>query len=136
MKKIFLLVLTLLLAACQSKPVTGEPVTVGSGSYKSVSSEELNSMLKNKDFVFVNVHIPFEGNIPDTDLSIPYNEIEQNLSQLPADKDAKIVLYCRSGRMSQIAAETLVSLGYTNVWDLEGGMVDWEIAGYTLEDTP
>jgi len=79
------------------------------------------------------VHIPFAGNISDTDLSIPYDDIEENLSQLPSDKNAKVVLYCRSGRMSQIAAEKLVSLGYTNIWNLKGGMVDWEQAGYNIE---
>jgi rhodanese-related sulfurtransferase len=89
--------------------------------------------LKNKDFVLINVHIPFAGNIPDTDLSIPYNELEQNLSQLPADKNEKVVLYCSSGRMSEIAAEELTSLGYTNVWNLKGGMVEWQQAGYPLE---
>jgi len=90
-------------------------------------------MLKNKDFVFVNVHIPFEGDIAATDLSVSYDQIAQNLSQLPSDKNAKIVLYCRSGRMSEIAAEELVSLGYTNIWNLEGGMVEWEQAGFDLE---
>lgn len=135
MRKILLLLgLVFVVAGCQSQPVTGETVIVAGGSYKSVSSSELNTMLANKDFVFINVHIPFAGNIAGTDLSIPYNEIEQNLSQLPADQAAKIVLYCRSGRMSQIAAEKLVSLGYTNVWDHKGGMVDWEQAGYSLEE--
>jgi len=130
---IFVLGAVLVLAGCQSKPVTGEPIIIGSGSYKSVSPNKLKTMLKNKDFVFINVHIPFAGDIPGTDLSIPYDQIEQNLSQLPADKNARVVLYCRSGRMSQIAAETLVSLGYKNIWDLSGGMAAWEQAGYPLE---
>lgn len=129
----FLLPMVILLAGCQSKSITGETVTISGGSYQNASVTDLQTMLKSKDFVLVNVHIPFAGNIPDTDLSIPYDEIEQNLSQLPSDKNAKIVLYCRSGRMSEIAAEELVSLGYTNVWNLKGGMVDWEQAGFELE---
>jgi rhodanese-related sulfurtransferase len=134
MKKVsFLLLLIILLAGCQSRSVTGETVPVGSGSYQNASVADLQTMLKNKDFVLINVHIPFAGNIPSTDLSIPYDEIEQNLSRLPSDKNAKIVLYCRSGRMSEIAAEKLVSLGYTNVWNIAGGMVEWEQAGLELE---
>ena len=138
MKRFLLLALTaIFLAACQGQPaqVTGETVNVAGGSYRNVTPDELNAMLKNKDFVFVNVHIPFEGNIANSDLSLPYDQIAepQYLSQLPADKNARIVLYCRSGRMSQIAAEELVKLGYTNLWNLAGGMVDWEGAGYELE---
>ena len=134
MKKIFFLLFTIvLLVGCQSKPVSGIDVSVAGGSYKNVEPKELNSMLKNKDFVLINVHIPFAGDIAKTDLSIPYDQIEQNLAQLPADKDAKILLYCRSGHMSQIAAEKLVSLGYTNIWNLKGGMNDWEQAGFDLE---
>ena len=132
-KPIFLFVAVLILTGCQSKPVTGEAIIAGDGSYKSISAVELNTMLKDKDFLLVNVHIPFAGNIPGTDLSIPYDQIEQSLSQLPADKQAKLVLYCRSGRMSQIATERLVALGYTNIWDVTGGMVDWEQAGFQME---
>ena len=102
------------------------------GSYTDVSVAELQTMEANKDFTFINVHIPFEGNIAETDLSIPYDQIAQNLVKLP-DKDAKIMLYCRSGRMSAIAAETLVGLGYTNIWNLSGGMSAWESAGLALE---
>jgi rhodanese-related sulfurtransferase/predicted small secreted protein len=137
MKKIILVLLAaIVLAACQSKSVAGEPVTVADGSYKNVSADELEAMLKDKDFMFINVHIPFAGNIADTDLSIPYDQISApvNLSQLPSDKNAEIVLYCRSGRMSTIAAEKLVSLGYTNIWNLTGGMVEWEQAGYSIEN--
>lgn len=135
-KTVLALLAVILLAACQSQPaVTGEVVSVDGGSYKNISADELNSMLKDKDFVFVNVHIPFAGDIPNTDLSIPYNEVTDStyLSLLPADKDAKIVLYCRSGRMSQIASEELVALGYTNVWNFKNGMVEWERAGFELE---
>ena len=128
-----LLSLVMLLVACQSNSVTGEDVAAAGGSYKDVSPQELNTLLKDKDFIFVNVHIPFAGNIDGTDLSIPYDQIEQNLSQLPADKDARIVLYCRSGHMSQIAAEKLVALGYPDVWNLKGGMIDWEKEGFELQ---
>jgi rhodanese-related sulfurtransferase len=137
MKKIFLLsavlFIALLVAGCQSRSVSGEEVSVRGGAYRNITPRELSTMLKSKDFVFINVHIPFAGNIADTDLSIPYDQIEQNLNLLPADKNAKIVLYCRSGHMSKIAAEKLVSLGYTNIWNLEGGMADWEKAGYQIE---
>jgi rhodanese-related sulfurtransferase len=133
-----LFVLAFLLFACQSRSVqnTAEKVNVDGGSYTNLKVEELHNMLQDKDFVFVNVHIPFEGNVAETDLSIPYNEISdpKNLSQLPTDKNAKIVLYCRSGRMSEMAAETLVKLGYNNIWNLDGGMVAWEQAGYPLLD--
>ena len=131
---IFILALT----ACQSKPVdmVGEKVKASGGEYHNVNAQELNAMLDNKDFLFINVHIPFEGNIADTDLSIPYDQITElaNLAQLPVDKNAKIVLFCRSGRMSAIAAEELMKLGYTNVWNLKGGMLEWQHAGFEIQD--
>lgn len=140
MKRLFTLMLTLALAltACQSQSaeINGQKVSVDGGEYTNVNVDELNAMLKNKDFVFVNVHIPFEGSIAGTDLSIPYDQIAvpDNLAQLPADKNAKIVLYCRSGRMSAIATEELVKLGYTNIWNLDGGMAAWERAGFEIQD--
>ena len=134
----FLLVFVLLIAAsiaigCQFKSVTGETVTLKNGSYQTITADGLNSLAKNKDFVLMNVHSPFAGNIVGTDISIPYDQIENDLSQLPTDKSTKIVLYCRSGHMSTIAAEKLVSLGFTNIWNLKGGMLEWEKAGYPIE---
>ena len=89
-------------------------------------------MLQAKNFPLINVHIPYEGEIASTDTLIAYNEIDQHLDRLPADKTASIVLYCRSGRMSTIAAEQLVKLGYTHIFNLDGGMIAWEKAGYTV----
>jgi len=137
---IWLILAAVLVAACTSSTPTqpaveveGKKVSVDGGSYTDVSVTELQTMLVDKDFTFVNVHIPFEGNIAQTDLSIAYDQIDQNLDKLPPDKNAKIVLYCRSGRMSAIAAKTLVGLGYTNIWNLSGGMVAWEQAGLKID---
>jgi rhodanese-related sulfurtransferase len=107
-------------------------VQVEGGSYTNVNAAGLKAMLKNKDFLLINVHIPYEGEIEQTDLFIPYNEIEQNIEKLPANKDAKIFLYCRTDRMSIIAARALVNLGYTNIWYLDIGMIGWEKSGYPL----
>lgn len=111
----------------------GERVSVSGGTFTRLSPAELRNMKNKKDFPVVNVHIPFAGNLPGTDLSIPYNEIDQNLDKLPEDKGAKIVLYCQGGPMSYDAAKTLVSLGYTNVSDLDGGMEAWQSAGFDLK---
>lgn len=125
----------LLLTACQSKStlVVGKQVQVQGGVYTEVSVSELRYKLKNKDFTLVNVHIPFEGNIPNTDVTITYDQIAQSLDRLPTDKNAEIVLYCHSGRMSTIASETLVGLGYTSIYNLDGGMVAWKNAGLIIE---
>jgi len=138
MKQVFLISLFLLvtLTACQSsvEEITGKEVTTADGSYKNITPADLDTMLKNKDLILVNVHIPFAGNLADTDLSIPYDQISalENLAQLPADKDAKIVLYCRSGRMSEEASRELIDLGYTQLWDVPGGMIAWESSGHEL----
>lgn len=93
---------------------------------------QLAAMLAQKNFFLVNVHIPYEGEIKDTDAFIAYDSIADNLDKLPQDKNAKIVVYCRSGGMSAIAAIELVRLGFTQVSDLAGGMIDWEKSGYKI----
>jgi rhodanese-related sulfurtransferase len=114
----------------------GTRVEVPGGAYTNVVALEMKNMLEAKDFFFVNVHIPYEGEIARTDAFIPFDKVEQQFDRLPARKDAKIVLYCKSDRMSTMAAETLVRLGYTNVWNLKGGMVGWRQRGYSLLSAP
>lgn len=110
----------------------GRTVSVPGGEYTNINPSQLQAMLLEKDFLFVNVHVPFSGDIPETDVSIPFNQMEQNLDELPDDKDAKIVIYCRSGSMSRDAVQDLARLGYTNIWNLEGGFIAWEQAGLPL----
>ena len=64
-----------------------------------------------------------QGHIPGSIL-IPYTEIENKAEEMLPDKDAQILVYCRSGRRSKIAAESLSKLGYTNVKEF-GGIIDW-----------
>ena len=64
-----------------------------------------------------------EGHIPNAIL-IPYTEIENKAEEMIPDKNAQILVYCRSGRRSKIASESLAKLGYTNVKEF-GGIIDW-----------
>jgi len=81
--------------------------------------------------VTVNVHVPDEGSISGTDLWIPFDEVAARESELP-DPSTPLAVYCRSGRMSAIAVETLARLGFTDVVELKGGMISWEEAGKPL----
>ena len=64
-----------------------------------------------------------EGHIENAIL-IPEYEIKDRAEKELPDKDALILVYCRSGRRSKIASEELVKLGYTNVKEF-GGIIDW-----------
>lgn len=64
-----------------------------------------------------------QGHIPGAIL-IPDYEIEEKAEQVLRDKDQLLLVYCRSGRRSKLAAEALVALGYTNIKEF-GGIIDW-----------
>ena len=138
---VLFLTLVLVLGACggDAAAPAGEAAPVNDlapnrDGYVDISVDQLAGMLEEKDFTMVNVHIPYQGEIPQTDLFIPFDEIQNHLGELPA-KDAPIVLYCRSGSMSATAARVLVEEGYTNVMELDGGFNAWRATGYELLDT-
>jgi phage shock protein E len=111
----------------------GETVVPGNGgTWTNVTPDRLATMLLAKDFVLVNVKTPYIGEIDGTDLYIPYDQLRARAGELPAARDAKILVYCRSGASSAVAAQTLLDLGYTNVWNLAGGMEAWRASGRTL----
>ncbi|MBE6944383.1 MAG: rhodanese-like domain-containing protein [Ruminococcaceae bacterium] len=64
-----------------------------------------------------------ESRIPGAIL-IPHDEITEKAEAVLTDKDQLILVYCRSGRRSKLAAEALVELGYTNIKEF-GGIIDW-----------
>lgn len=101
---------------------------------QTVTARQLTGMLKNKNFTFINVHTPYEGEIAKTDVFAAYDAIVANSASLPRDKNAAIILYCKSGRMSEEALSAFQKLGYTNVKHLAGGMEEWKKQGGQLLD--
>ena len=110
--------------------------SMGSNGYQNISIDRFVKMMEHKDFVLIDVHIPYAGEIPETDLLIPFNDIKQHKNELPDDKNTKIVVYCMSGPMGYVAAEKLVSMGYRQVIHFQGGMVSWINSGKRLVNRP
>ncbi len=89
-----------------------------------------------KGFVLIDVRSPEEhqgGFIPGTDFNIDFREIQNRHQEVHAQLDSHVVVYCQSGHRSNIAAETLMSLGYKHVYNVEGSMNAWEEARYPIE---
>ena len=102
------------------------------GEYRNLSFAEFSRWLESKDFLLINVHVPYQGEIPGTDLLLPYHMIQEQEDRLPVAKDTRIVVYCLTGPMGHDAAEDLVKLGYTQVYHFAGGMRDWVREGRQL----
>jgi len=110
----------------------GTLVRSSNGAWTNISADTLASELTHKDFTLLNVKTPYIGEIQGTDLYIPYTQLAARAGELPADKGARIVVYCRSGNESAIAAQTLLDLGYTDIQNLDRGMNAWSASGRTL----
>lgn len=98
-----------------------------SAMYEQITAEAAKKIMDSgQDFIILDVREQDEfdaGHISGAIL-IPYTEIESKAESVLSDKDKQILVYCRSGRRSKIAAETLTSLGYTNIKEF-GGIIDW-----------
>jgi rhodanese-related sulfurtransferase len=112
--------------------VQGTVVQANGGRWTNITPDTLASMLDHKDFTLLNVKTPYIGEIAGTDLYIPYTNLTSRAAQLPTDKGARIVVYCRSGNESAIASQTLLDLGYTNILNLDGGMAAWTASGRAI----
>ena len=123
MKKLIILVLAaLLLTACgQTKEKDREVI------YMNITAQEAKVLMDTeKDYIILDVRTQQEydqGHIPGAIL-IPDTEIEDRAEGELTDKDQLILVYCRSGRRSKLAAQSLVELGYTNIREF-GGIIDW-----------
>lgn len=100
--------------------------------WTDVDSDELAATLQAGDVTLLNVKTPYIGEIEGTDLYIPYTDLLARAAELPADRNAPIVVYCRTGNQSVTAAQTLVALGYTNIENLVDGMTGWVASGRGL----
>ena len=126
----------LVLSGYSSDQDTATTAATQTPALTEIGADQLAEMLKNKDFLLINTHVPYAGEIEQTDLFIDYQQAAEKISELPADKNAKIVVYCQSDRMSTIAAKVWAQAGYMNLYNLTGGFLAWEEAGYELLQKP
>ena len=100
----------------------------GSATYEQISGAEAKELMDSESgYIIIDARTQEEydqGHIPGAILIPEYEIADRAENELP-DKDQLILVYCRSGRRSKIAAEELVKLGYTNVKEF-GGIIDWE----------
>ena len=133
-RRLLALPLVALLLAVGPAPATwAAPAVAQAGvGYVDRSPAEVAALLAGDDPFLLDVHVPNEGYLAGTDARIPFTEVAARQAELPTDPDARIVVYCLSGRMSEIAANDLAGRAYGNVVNLAGGMLAWQAAGYEL----
>ena len=96
-------------------------------TYEQITPQQAKEIMDTQqDYIIIDARTQeefAEGHIEDAIL-IPEYEIKDRAEKELPDKDALILVYCRSGRRSKIASEELVKLGYANVKEF-GGIIDW-----------
>ena len=121
-KLIFLLLAVMLLTACGQNVEKDQEAV-----YWNITAEEARQIMDTEEScIILDVREQEEydaGHIPGAIL-IPYTQIEEKAEEMLPDKDQLILVYCRSGRRSKLAAEALEDLGYTNIKEF-GGIINW-----------
>lgn len=100
-----------------------------------LSAAELKGALDKKDdFVLVDVRTPeeYEAGHLDGSMLVPLDTLERNAENVLTDKNKKLYVYCRTGRRSAEAVGILKNKGYTNVYDVSGGITAWQASGYPI----
>ena len=95
-------------------------------AYHKISAEEAYEMMVSQEVVIVDVRTPEEydgGHIPNAIL-VPNESIGDDMPEALPDKEATLLIYCRSGRRSKEASEKLLKLGYKSIYEF-GGIIDW-----------
>ena len=123
MKKLILLLLAvMLLTACGQDKENDQGAV-----YVNITAEEAKQIMDSEEgYIILDVRTQEEydqGHIPGA-IVISHEEIEEKAEDVLTDKNRLILVYCRSGRRSKLAAEALVELGYTNIKEF-GGIIDW-----------
>lgn len=127
MKKvvIILIIFTLVISGCENeeKEITQCEFQLISGqeAYEMMISEEINNLI----ILDVRNAEEFAESRIDGAINVPLLNIEKKIENIVPDKDATILVYCKSGVRAKLASEKLVDLGYTNVYDF-GGIDTWE----------
>ena len=121
-KLIFLLLAVVMLTACGQDKENDQGAV-----YVNITAEEAKQIMDSEEgYIILDVRTQEEydqGHIPGA-IVISHEEIVEKAEDVLTDKNQLILVYCRSGRRSKIAAEALVELGYTNIKEF-GGIIDW-----------
>ena len=121
-KLVFLLLAVVLLTACGQDKENDQ-----GAAYVSITAEEAKRIMDSEEgYIILDVRTKEEydqGHIPGA-TQISHEEIADKAETVLTDKDQLLLVYCRSGRRSKLAAEALVDLGYTNIKEF-GGIIDW-----------
>ena len=128
---LFALIITMfVLASCSQSEEQGDKNSDEDGDevqYEMITAEQAKNIMESETgYIILDVRTDeefAESRIAGAIL-IPYDEIESRAENELKDKSQLILVYCRSGRRSKIAAQELVELGYTNVKEF-GGIIDW-----------